>query len=499
MVCTPEPSGQPRSARARGTLEGLLRPTSREEVLARRRQRRYRSDHSAFSVLNLDVRPDMKRLSVARHFCGPTACEECPLPVLRRTSSSAASAPLPAVPEATLQEQEEAEDSPTGLRRLPEPEADFCTVRASLLAFRGMASCEDDASMRCEAPEACMCVVLPSPIALLADDLWADKASAKQSKALPPPPLASPVSSASCSLSPSANGYRIRQPQSPEKSLQRCIQSLLNKICPENVAAVLEKIAAVEVKELTELEVIIELIFKKAVSEPHYCESYADLVFGLKSVYPEFPSPDGGRNVTFRALLLNICQSEFEELPKQQAAEQAECVEEDATPQQRRNWRERMRANMKFVGHLFLRELLSAKVIGSVMCELVLTDSEEHLPEEHALECVCELILAIGYTLENVPAGKLALNLACQRLKDLLQWRHEQTGKPAYCKRILFMIQDLLDVRVAGWTKKVFKTTAKTKEEIRMAQEKEMREREGGCRVSPAECIVTGQKPGYLS
>lgn len=337
-----------------------------------------------------------------------------------------------------------------------------------------------------------MCVALPSAIALLADTLSADKGSAKQA----PPPLASPASSTARAplASPSENAYRIRQPQSPENSLKRYVQSLLNKICPENVASVVEKISAVEVKELSELELIIELIFKKAVSEPHYCESYADLVFGLKSVYPEFPNPDGGRNVTFRALLLNICQSGFEELPGEQAA----CAEEDDGVISRKNWRERMRANMKFVGHLFLRELLSAKVIGSVICELVLSDSEEALPEEHALECACELILAIGYTLEGVPAGRLALNLASQRLKGLLQWRNTETGKPAYCKRILFMIQDLLEVRVAGWTKKVFKTTAKTKEEIRMAQEREIRQREGGSPVAAAECIVTGQKPVYL-
>lgn len=31
---------------------------------------------------------------------------------------------------------------------------------------------------------------------------------------------------------------------------------------------------------------------------------------------------------------------------------------------------DRMRANMKFIGHLFLRQLLSAKVIGSVICAL---------------------------------------------------------------------------------------------------------------------------------
>lgn len=33
-------------------------------------------------------------------------------------------------------------------------------------------------------------------------------------------------------------------------------------------------------------------------------------------------------------------------------------------------FQDRMRGNMKFIGHLFLRQLLSAKVIGSVICTL---------------------------------------------------------------------------------------------------------------------------------
>ena len=37
--------------------------------------------------------------------------------------------------------------------------------------------------------------------------------------------------------------------------------------------------------------------------------------------------------------------------------------EADLVPRQ-----DRMRGNMKFIGHLFLRQLLSAKVIGSVIC-----------------------------------------------------------------------------------------------------------------------------------
>lgn len=217
-------------------------------------------------------------------------------------------------------------------------------------------------------------------------------------------------------------------------------------------------------------------------------------------MYPEFPSSDGGKPVTFRGLVLNICQNEFEDLLTSadlSVEEKAKCNEEELE-MLRKKRKDRMRANMKFIGHLFLRQLLSAKVIGSILCELVLCEQATILPEEHALECACELVVAVGYTLESMPPGQLALKQVCGRLQDLKGSKLEN-GKSAYCKRVQFLIQDLLDTRAAGWTKRVFKTAAKTKDEIRMDMEREISE--GAHRKGPvgAEQVVTGARPVYLS
>ncbi|CAJ1435943.1 unnamed protein product [Effrenium voratum] len=297
---------------------------------------------------------------------------------------------------------------------------------------------------------------------------------------------------------PSANAYRMAMPQSELEALKRQVQSLLNKVCPENLALIVEKIAAVEVEGREQLEAIIELIFKKAVTEPHYSETYADLVFSLKSEFPDFPDASGGKPVTFRSLVLNICQNEFEELlsAAETPEQSAECTaeEKDVLAKKRK---ERMCANMKFVGHLYLRQLLSTKVVGSIICELVCLEDDDAFPEEHALECACELLLTAGYTMDTVPAGQGALDLSCKRLQDLKS--RKENGKSRYCKRIQFMIQDVLETRAAGWTKKVFKATAKTKEELRLSQQREMSERACGKEASIAEHIVTGKRPVYLA
>lgn len=65
--------------------------------------------------------------------------------------------------------------------------------------------------------------------------------------------------------------------------------------------------------------------------------------------------------------------------------------------------KKRAMTNMKFIGHLFLRQLLSVKVITSVIEELIYIENEigeEVSPQEFQIECVLELIMNIGYTLE---------------------------------------------------------------------------------------------------
>ncbi|CAK0892788.1 unnamed protein product, partial [Prorocentrum cordatum] len=105
---------------------------------------------------------------------------------------------------------------------------------------------------------------------------------------------------------PSATAYRAVSDRSPAslprlEEMRRTVQSLLNKICPENVATIAEQIGEVRIENADEMESIIGLIFKKALAEPHYCETYADLVFTLRSTFPEFPSLDGSKPISFKA------------------------------------------------------------------------------------------------------------------------------------------------------------------------------------------------------
>lgn len=302
-----------------------------------------------------------------------------------------------------------------------------------------------------------------------------------------------------CTDQPSVPAYRPGNAvaRSPQKEMRREVQSLLNKVCPESVAMICDKIASIQVNSADDLEIIIASIFKKAVSEPHYCETYADLAFGLKPVFPEFPSSMGGKPVTFRSALLNICQNEFDNLPTcmELTAEDAEKYGHEDLDCRQKKCKERVLANMKFIGHLFLRQLLSAKVIGTIIQELTLCSNPDKVPEEHIIECAVELLVSIGHTLESLPATKAALLRVCSRLRDLKSMRAED-GKHIYRKRVQFAIENLLAVRQAGWTRRVFgEGKAKTKEEIRLDQERDLNAKGGHC----GQEVLAGERPLYIA
>jgi len=285
-----------------------------------------------------------------------------------------------------------------------------------------------------------------------------------------------------------------------KEELQRCMMSLLNKICPENCKAIARRIRdEAKVVSISELEIVIMMIFTKALSEPHYCQTYADLVFYLKNEMPEFVSEDGVKPVTFQSSLVTVCQNEFESMPKtlEPTPEEAAQYSHEELNARKSQSKARLLANMRFIGNLFLRNLLATKVVDMIAQDLLLCNSEAqdmNAPEEHVVECICELVVAIGLTLEAVPLGGASLAQVCRRLLELKQMKTPE-GCEVYSKRIQFIILDLLELREVGWAQKVFKGPAKTKEQVRLEQQREF---SGLERKSKAQIVMAGQRPACL-
>eukprot|EP00928_Gymnodinium_smaydae_P022765 TRINITY_DN19011_c0_g1_i1.p1 TRINITY_DN19011_c0_g1~~TRINITY_DN19011_c0_g1_i1.p1 ORF type:complete len:408 (-),score=70.52 TRINITY_DN19011_c0_g1_i1:654-1877(-) len=233
-----------------------------------------------------------------------------------------------------------------------------------------------------------------------------------------PPPLSLPpaftVSSSSSARASSSGIYKRRfGPQSHEAEITRGVQQMLNVVCPENVGRIVERFEGINIQGADDLKLIISLVIRKVLEEPHYCETYADLVCSLRSRYPEFPpEAEGERPITFRSVLLEAVQIEWED--SQQVGEG--CDPGDCLATQRK----RGLANVKFIGHLFLRRLIASQVLKFVFAELFKST------EENMVEFFCQLLQVVGRELEATPWGQQLLAVSVARLlelRDATGWR----------------------------------------------------------------------------
>merc|ERR1719487_1130659 len=100
---------------------------------------------------------------------------------------------------------------------------------------------------------------------------------------------------------------------------------------------------------------------------------------------------------------------------------------------------------MKFIGHLFVRQLLAAAVIKTVVGDLLNGE-----PPELQVEYALELLQAVGKVFDGTEKDKAQLTIILNRLNDLKSMKGAD-GKQCLSKRVQFMIDDLADLRSNGW------------------------------------------------
>ena len=170
---------------------------------------------------------------------------------------------------------------------------------------------------------------------------------------------------------------------------------------PEKFEKLTEQLATLRLVNGEQLAIVVDLVFAKAVSEHSYCEMYSELCIILQARLPHFPPqrPDAPGQSFLRALL-DRCQTEFENVPTEFPTNAAPNSEE---AEQLSKQKERVQGNMKFIGQLILRRLLSRKVVQEVGTRLL---SRQEKPQDHLIECLCILLRTTGSFLEASPMGK---------------------------------------------------------------------------------------------
>jgi len=229
--------------------------------------------------------------------------------------------------------------------------------------------------------------------------------------------------------------------EAEDERILRTVRSILNKLTVEKFDALYEQLATCGITQARHLQSAVHEVFEKATAQHHFIPMYADLCVRLESE-DRIVIADGrecaktNRSDQFRHLLLNRCQGAFEELlaPSSCASE-----EDDEARFVRK---QRALGNVKFVGHLLVRGMLSPRL--TVQC------AEDLL--EARLQCGGALEFLAAFLTVAAPAFDTPRFAQHTQLQAVLQRCEELArDKVSVSSRERCLLRDLVDLRAAGW------------------------------------------------
>ncbi|XP_062182870.1 eukaryotic translation initiation factor 4G-like [Phragmites australis] len=242
--------------------------------------------------------------------------------------------------------------------------------------------------------------------------------------------------------------YVVGKVSGLEEVKLRQLNAILNKLTPRNFEKLFKKVKEVNIDNVVTLSGFVSRIFHRALMEPTFCEIYANFCSRLASNLPDF-SEDNER-ITFKRLLLNKCQKEFERGEREEA-EAGKTEEEggiDQTKEEREERRicarRRMLGNITFFGELYKKRMLTERIMHECIKKLI---GDFHNPDEENIEALCKLMSTIGEVIDH-PKAKQHMDAYFEIMQKL-----STSQKLSF--RVRFLLRDSMDLRTNKWQQNV--------------------------------------------
>lgn len=217
------------------------------------------------------------------------------------------------------------------------------------------------------------------------------------------------------------------------------IRSILNKITKENYPDLSLDFVVTCIKGESELQGIVYMLVQKAIGDPDFVVMYAHLCFKTinycKATHPKIAE-------AFRTMLLNECKSEYyAELEIKKEDEDGKEI-----PKEEIEYRTDMYNKNHINLSIFLSYLCIVKVVPKRLITMLISDIISN-PDELSVESLCNILTITALDLLKITEAEVVVNEAHQFLKKIADQKEDNK----YHSRIIYLIQDILDLEQQDW------------------------------------------------
>ncbi|XP_066251122.1 eukaryotic translation initiation factor 4 gamma 3-like isoform X2 [Euwallacea similis] len=255
--------------------------------------------------------------------------------------------------------------------------------------------------------------------------------------------------------------------------LYKKVRSVLNKLTPQKFETLVNQVRELQIDTKERLQGVIDLVFEKAIDEPNFSSAYANMCKEIQNMQVSITGTAGDdKKLAFRTLLVMRCQMEFEKQSVDESErnnklkEIEECTDAEKKKELRFDLEEydrrvRMKSVgcIRFIGELFIQQMLTASIMKR--CLQTLLDNKD----EESLECLCKLLTTVGKELESKSNDLASI---FDEMKKITEGKRQKVSS-----RIRFMLQDVGDLRDSKWVPRRGDTNPKTIDQIQKEAETE--------------------------